>query len=141
MFAPRAGAVAAADAEAAEVAQKGNWRKAQLALSEPFNGRAGVDAEAEGYRSQAYLALGLGKEDKAADSLRRVLRSNKNDVSALALAATLYRRDAKWAQLADTLKAMVANTTAVDSQERRNPSRTTKITAALNSDRVRRSVS
>ncbi|MCB9531627.1 MAG: tetratricopeptide repeat protein [Myxococcales bacterium] len=114
VFAPRAGAVAAADAEAAEVAQKGNWRKAQLALSEPFNGRAGVDAEAEGYRSQAYLALGLGKEDKAADSLRRVLRSNKNDVSALALAATLYRRDAKWAQLADTLKAMVALVDASD---------------------------
>ena len=102
-FAGYAGAPAAAEADAIPLAKKGNWRKAHQALAAAYGGD-----DVAGYRAQAYLAMGLGKADKATDSLRRVLRADKSDLAAIRFVKVLYRQDEKWGPLADSIKKETA---------------------------------
>ena len=77
-YRPRCGAVVQMEVSSIDVAEKGNWRKAHLNLQEALTGRAD-DPENEGYRAQTYVALGLDNEEKAVDSLRRILLKDKAD--------------------------------------------------------------
>ncbi len=103
-YAPLAGPIAQADGAALEVAAKGNWRKAHGELMGAM-GVSGPEGELDAYFAQAFLALGMGKEDKAVDSLRRVLRKRKKDVDALFFIKALYRRDESWGPLAEVINA------------------------------------
>lgn len=101
------------DAAALEWADKGNWRKAYNAISAAFEGHP--EAEAEAYRVQAYICIGLDQPDKAADSLRRVLRKNKNERAGLELAAAIYKWADRANNYADALKNLVGNLDDSDS--------------------------
>ena len=105
-YVPAAGAYAARQMAVIELAQKGNWRKTQQGLQDANDGD-----ETAAYRQQVTLALGFGKADKAADSLRRVLRKDKNDPDALPYHRALNRHLERWNPYADALKRLAAATT------------------------------
>lgn len=94
------------DALALEWAEKGNWRRAFKVLEEAFTQAGVADAEKEAYRLQAVLCVGLDQEDKAADSMRRVLRSNKTEHAALELSAALYASLDRAPNQADALRTL-----------------------------------
>jgi len=97
-LADHAGIAGAIDAEIADVAGKGNWRKV-------FKGIEGeLGDEVEAYRHQIFVALGYGNVPKALDSARRVTRKNKGDEGATAVLQVLYRAEENWNGLADLLK-------------------------------------
>ena len=112
-LAPSAGPVAVLEQSLVDVAAKGNWRKTQQGLQDAHRG--GGDAEAESYRAQTWIALGLGSEEKAMDSMRRVLRAYKYDEGAATMLRALYLKGEKSNELATLLKSVVA---AVPESER-----------------------
>jgi tetratricopeptide (TPR) repeat protein len=107
-WASAAGAVGQREQDALELAGKGNWRKVQQGLQDALSGTWGANAEAESYRAQAWVAFGMGLEDKAVDSLRRVVRSLKTDVPASSLLRAVFVRAGKWNELAGALKSELA---------------------------------
>ena len=106
-YAEDAGAIAAMERDVLDVASKGNWRKTHQGLQDAL-GHLGDAAETEAYRAQIAIALGMGKVDKAADSARRVLRSDKGDVDAQAFSRALNRALERWNPVADALKHLAA---------------------------------
>ncbi|TVR02209.1 MAG: hypothetical protein EA398_08275 [Deltaproteobacteria bacterium] len=108
-LAPRAGADAQLEVAALETARKGNWRKTMGTLTDGLQerGLSKDAAEQESYVFQAFMALGLDNEDKAADSLRRLLRKDKSNALARMLSRRLNTRGEKWSAVADVLKTEV----------------------------------
>ncbi|MFT4704961.1 MAG: tetratricopeptide (TPR) repeat protein, partial [Bradymonadia bacterium] len=105
VYSSYAGELGRRDASVMDVAKKGNWRKVQQGLQTEL-ADCGEEAESEAYRAQALIALGLGKVDKAADSIRRVLRGNKKDARALWMHRSLNRNLERWNPVADALKSL-----------------------------------
>lgn len=107
------------DAAALEFAEMGNWRKALNALKEFYEHLGDSSAtDIAAYGAQTWVALGLGEQEKAIDSLRRVLRKRKDDRDTRSLLSALYAATEKWTALVDILKRDVDDISATDPQQK-----------------------
>ncbi|MCA9565120.1 MAG: hypothetical protein KC561_16595, partial [Myxococcales bacterium] len=102
-----AGAGVGDDPEVIELAKAGNWRKVHQLLVQAHASKGRQEAEAIAGLVEANIALGLGKTEKALDSLRKLSRTVDLDPTTHELLKTLYRREEKWSPLIDLLKKEV----------------------------------